>query len=299
MVTSVTPAAGTSGATVTINGAGFLYGSSVNFGSTPATSVTYISPYELQANAPTGGGTVDVTVSTAAGTSATSSADQFTYTNSGYVEVASDGGVFNYGSPFYGSQGGKALNTPIVGIAGDPATGGYWEVAADGGVFSFNAPYEGSMGGKHLNAPIVGIAATADGGGYWLVAKDGGVFNFGDAKFYGSRGGQALNAPVVGIAADNATGGYWEVASDGGIFNYNAPFLGGRGGQALNAPVVGIAATASGSGYWLERAGGRGRARLSGGHPPPAARLASSCPARRLPDSGRGPLPLARMGAVL
>ena len=155
------------------------------------------------------------------------------------------------------------------------------------------------MGGKHLNAPIVGIAATADGGGYWLVAKDGGVFNFGDAKFYGSRGGQALNAPVVGIAADNATGGYWEVASDGGIFNYNAPFLGGRGGQALNAPVVGIAATASGSGYWLERAGGRGRARLSGGHPPPAARLASSCPARRLPDSGRGPLPLDRMGAVL
>ena len=299
VVTSVTPAAGTSGATVTINGAGFLYGSSVNFGSTPATSVTYISPYELQANAPTGGGTVDVTVSTGAGTSATSSADQFTYTNSGYVEVASDGGVFNYGSPFYGSQGGKALNAPIVGIAGDPATGGYWEVAADGGVFSFNAPYEGSMGGKHLNAPIVGIAATADGGGYWLVAKDGGVFNFGDAKFYGSRGGQALNAPVVGIAADNATGGYWEVASDGGIFNYNAPFLGGRGGQALNAPVVGIAATASGSGYWLERAGGRGRARLSGGHPPPAARLASSCPARRLPDSGRGPLPLDRMGAVL
>ena len=146
VVTSVTPAAGTSGATVTINGAGFLYGSSVNFGSTPATSVTYISPYELQANAPPGGGTVDVTVSTGAGTSATSSADQFTYTNSGYVVVASDGGVFNYGSPFYGSQGGKALNAPIVGIAGDPATGGYWEVAADGGVFSFNAPLRGVHG---------------------------------------------------------------------------------------------------------------------------------------------------------
>src|ERR1700728_2153053 len=44
VVTSLAPAAGTTGATVTINGAGFLYGSSVNFGSTPATSVTYVSP---------------------------------------------------------------------------------------------------------------------------------------------------------------------------------------------------------------------------------------------------------------
>jgi hypothetical protein len=240
VVTTLTPAAGTSGATVTINGAGFLYGSSVDFGSTPATSVTYVSPYELQATAPGGSGVVDVTVTTGAGTSATSSADQFTYTNSGYVLVASDGGVFNYGAPFYGSQGGKALNAPIVGITDDAATGGYWEVAADGGVFGFNAPFMGSMGGRHLNAPIVAMAATADGGGYWLVAKDGGIFAYGDAKFLGSRGGQPLNAPVVGIAADAATGGYWEVAADGGIFNYGAPFLGSRGGQPLNAPIVGV-----------------------------------------------------------
>ena len=254
-VTSVSPASGppAGGTTVTVDGTGFIYGATVDFGSVPATSVTYANPYELTAVAPAGSGTgtVDVTVSTFAGTSATSSADQFTYTNSGYVEVASDGGVFNYGSPFYGSRGGQHLNAPVVGIAGDPATGGYWEVAADGGVFGYNAPFFGSRGGQPLNAPIVGIAATPDGGGYWLVAKDGGVFNYGDAKFYGSRGGQALNAPVVGIAADNATGGYWEVAADGGIFNYNAPFLGSRGGQHLNAPVVGIAASTGGGGYWL------------------------------------------------
>ena len=84
----------------------------------PATSVTYISPYEIQANAPPGGGTVDVTVSTGGGTSATSSADQFTYTNSGYVAVASDGGVFNYGdSNFSGSEGSIVLNKPVVGVA--------------------------------------------------------------------------------------------------------------------------------------------------------------------------------------
>ncbi len=252
-VTSVSPASGApaGGTTVTVDGTGFIHGATVDFGSVPATSVTYANPYKLTAVAPAGTGSVDVTVSTFAGTSATSSADQFTYTNSGYVEVASDGGVFNYGTPFYGSRGGQPLNAPVVGIAADTATGGYWEVASDGGIFNYHAPFLGSMGGQHLNAPIVGIAATADGGGYWLVAKDGGVFAYGDAKFYGSRGGQPLNAPVVGIAADTATGGYWEVASDGGIFNYGAPFRGSRGGQALNAPVVGIASASNGAGYWL------------------------------------------------
>ena len=77
----------------------------------------------------------------------------------GYWEVASDGGIFAFNAPFYGSMGGKPLNKPIVGIAADPLTGGYWEVASDGGIFAFNAPFYGSMGGKPLNKPIVGIAA--------------------------------------------------------------------------------------------------------------------------------------------
>ncbi len=37
----------------------------------------------------------------------------------GYSEVASDGGIFSFGTArFYGSMGGKPLNAPIVGIAG-------------------------------------------------------------------------------------------------------------------------------------------------------------------------------------
>ncbi|MGA3147746.1 MAG: hypothetical protein ABSF33_09740 [Acidimicrobiales bacterium] len=90
---------------------------------------------------------------------------------SGYVEVASDGGVFSFAPPgvpadFYGSMGGRHLNAPIVGITWDPHDGGYIEVASDGGVFSFAPPgvpadFYGSMGGRHLNAPIVGIAWAA------------------------------------------------------------------------------------------------------------------------------------------
>ena len=169
----------------------------------------------------------------------------------GYWMAASDGGIFSYDAPFFGSMGGKHLNAPIVGIAADPKTGGYWEVASDGGLFAFNAPFFGSMGGKPLNKPVVGMVATPDGGGYWEVASDGGVFNFGDAKLYGSMGGKPLNAPVVGIASSQDGAGYYEVASDGGIFNFgDAAFYGSMGGKPLNKPVVGIAGDQATGGYW-------------------------------------------------
>ncbi len=170
VVSSISPTSGPeSGSTqVTISGSNFSGATAVDFGSTPAKSFSVVSSTEVSALSPAGSGTVDVTVTSAAGTSATSSADRFTYTapvtkplvSPGYWEVASDGGVFAFNAPFYGSMGGKALNKPIVGIAADPLTGGYWEVASDGGVFAFNAPFYGSMGGKPLNKPIVGIAAT-------------------------------------------------------------------------------------------------------------------------------------------
>jgi hypothetical protein len=55
----------------------------------------------------------------------------------GYWEVASDGGLFAFNAPFYGSMGGKTLNEPVVGIAFTVDGGGYWEVASDGGLFAF------------------------------------------------------------------------------------------------------------------------------------------------------------------
>jgi hypothetical protein len=169
----------------------------------------------------------------------------------GYWMVASDGGIFAYDAPFFGSMGGKPLNAPIVGITADPQTGGYWEVAKDGGLFAFNAPFFGSMGGKPLNKPIVGMVATPDGGGYWEVASDGGIFSFGDAAFHGSMGGKPLNAPVVGIASSQDGQGYLEVASDGGIFAFgDAQFFGSMGGKPINKPVVGITGDQATGGYW-------------------------------------------------
>jgi len=177
----------------------------------------------------------------------------------GYDLVASDGGIFSFGStPFCGSTGGITLNAPVVGMARAPDSGGYWLAAADGGVFAFGgAQFYGSMGGKPLNEPIVGIAATPDGQGYWLVAADGGIFSFGNAQFYGSTGGMQLNKPIVGMAATADGRGYRLVAADGGIFDFgDAQFFGSMGGQPLNRPIVGMADDVATGGYWEVAADG-------------------------------------------
>jgi hypothetical protein len=79
----------------------------------------------------------------------------------GYWMVASDGGIFNYGtSAFEGSAGGDILNEPIVGMVPTYNGAGYWLVASDGGIFNYgNAGFAGSAGNLHLNEPIVGITA--------------------------------------------------------------------------------------------------------------------------------------------
>ena len=172
---------------------------------------------------------------------------------SGYWEVASDGGIFNFGSAkFAGSTGSINLNKPIVGMARTSTGGGYWLVATDGGIFAFgDAKFKGSTGSIHLNKPIVGMAPTPDGQGYWLVASDGGIFAF-NAPFLGSTGSINLNKPIVGMVATPDGQGYWMVATDGGIFSFgSAKFFGSTGATHLNQPIVGMATTPDGQGYWL------------------------------------------------
>jgi len=204
-VSSITASPATPGSTATIHGTGFTSATTVDFGSVAATTVVDTSPFTLTAKVPAGTGTVTVTATTFAGTSAASSAGQFTYATpppaamNGYYEVASDGGIFSFTAPFHGSMGGKALNKPIVGMATTTTGKGYYEVASDGGIFAFTAPFHGSMGGKALNAPIVGMAVDPATGGYYEVASDGGIFAF-TAPFHGSMGGKALNKPIVAMA---------------------------------------------------------------------------------------------------
>ena len=65
---------------MTITGTSFTGATAVDFGTTPATNFTVVNDTTITADSPAGTGTVDVTVTTPVGTSATSPADQFTYT---------------------------------------------------------------------------------------------------------------------------------------------------------------------------------------------------------------------------
>ncbi len=82
IVTGISPNSGPApgGTLVTITGTGFTGATAVDFGTTPATDVTVVSPTTITADSPAGTGTVDVTVRTPGGTSAISTADDFTYT---------------------------------------------------------------------------------------------------------------------------------------------------------------------------------------------------------------------------
>ncbi|WP_441259775.1 IPT/TIG domain-containing protein [Bradyrhizobium sp. 521_C7_N1_3] len=81
-VTSVAPNAGstTGGTSVTITGTALSGATAVKFGTTNATSFTVNSATSITAVSPAGAGTVDITVMTPGGTSATSASDQFSYT---------------------------------------------------------------------------------------------------------------------------------------------------------------------------------------------------------------------------
>ena len=177
-------------------------------------------------------------------------------TQSNFWLATPSGGLYTFGTPFFGSPGGP-LNRPVVGITTTSDRRGYWLVASDGGVFTYgDAGFFGSTGNLVLNRPIVGLAPNPDTAGYWLVASDGGVFTFGDATFYGSTGNLVLNQPIVSMAATPDGHGYWLVASDGGVFTFgDAGFFGSSAGSPGD-PVQRIVPTRSGGGYWIVQQNG-------------------------------------------
>ena len=83
IVTSISPSLGSSagGGAVTITGTNLTGATAVQFGSNAATSFAVNSATQIAATAPAGAGTVDITVTTPGGTSATSAADHFSYTS--------------------------------------------------------------------------------------------------------------------------------------------------------------------------------------------------------------------------
>ena len=125
MVSSISPATGPTGGgtSVTLTGANFTGATAVRFGATAATSFTVNSATSITVTAPAGpAGTVDVTVTSAAGTSATSAADQYTYVASPTVT-----GLLPSSGPLAGGttvtiMGANLTNVTAVHFGSAPAT---------------------------------------------------------------------------------------------------------------------------------------------------------------------------------
>jgi sugar lactone lactonase YvrE len=267
-VTSISPSTGyTNGSTtVTINGAQYAPGSQVFFGSTPATSVTWVSPYVLTAVAPPGTGTVDVTVTDFAGTSTTSGADQLTYVSPpspplpGTPTLSGGSIVF----PWSAVTGATSYTVTVYlnGVAQSPVTGltGLSYTLSSplaGATYYFTVAAVTSLGSTGNSANSSTVATPPSASGYWTVAGDGGVFSFGP-NFYGSTGNLRLNQPVFAITSTSDGKGYWFVARDGGVFTYGDGVFHGSvpalGVHVTN--IVGMAADTATGGYWLVGADG-------------------------------------------
>jgi hypothetical protein len=121
-VTGISPGSGPlpGGTTITITGTGLTGATRVSFGSTAAPSFVVTSDTQIVAIVPAaaGIGTVDVTVTTPAGTTPTSAADQYTYTYpfTGFLPPVDDPPVLN--------QVNRGQNIPMqFSIGGDLGLG--------------------------------------------------------------------------------------------------------------------------------------------------------------------------------
>src|SRR5262249_42229645 len=114
IVTAVSPIGGelAGGTLVTISGTNLSSATSVNFGSVSVPSTSFISDTSnsITLDSPAeSAGTVDVTVTTGGGTSATSSVDHFTF---------SDGPIFPSISPVSANYGAAPTTVPLNAIDG-------------------------------------------------------------------------------------------------------------------------------------------------------------------------------------
>lgn len=127
VVTTVSPAGGTigGGTTVTLTGSGFSNATSVKFGSLSATSFVVNSPTQITAVSPAStAGSVDITVTTAGGTSTISAADQFTYSvrQTGTINAASGGGSIT--AQITSGSAGCSIDLPNTIAFTPPSYGG-------------------------------------------------------------------------------------------------------------------------------------------------------------------------------
>ena len=239
-VTRVSPAAGpmAGGVEVEIDGSGFVSGSTtVSFGGTAAGMVYFVNSGVLDAYSPArAAGVVDITVTTANGTSSTSSADQFTYNppvwtvvntlDNGQGNLTTQTGDLRFcliNAMMAGNGPGLTINFAIPGQGVQTIT-----VSGTLPAITQALTINGySQGGGSSSGPLVQINGNEDAAG-GLEVNAGGVTIEGLA-IYGFEGvGVTLNNPA-GSAGDVLSGCYvgTDAAGDSGVGNWTGVLVEG------------------------------------------------------------------------
>jgi alpha-tubulin suppressor-like RCC1 family protein len=164
-VSAVTPASGPidGGGAVSISGANFAGVTEVRFGSLAARSFTVDSEGSIAATPPPGHGEVDVTVTTPAGTSATSQADEYSYQPQRDIVLAWGGGVLGDGA-----LSESLLPVEVLGAqASQLAAGGDFGLALSpaGSVSAWGADKSGQLGDGGSASATAPLEVCAVGAG--------------------------------------------------------------------------------------------------------------------------------------
>jgi hypothetical protein len=171
-VSSVSPNQGVAfgGTSVTITGTNYGGPSTrVLFGSTYATHVVRVNSTTITANSPAGSGTVDVTVLTLGGQSATSSADEFTYLAPPvYTGIDPSTGPLSGGTAV--TITGENFSSPAtVTFNGVPATN---VVVVDSGTITADTPPQ-PAGTRQTNVRVTTDGGTSQLGGPQFTYQPG------------------------------------------------------------------------------------------------------------------------------
>jgi Big-like domain-containing protein/autotransporter-like protein/IPT/TIG domain-containing protein len=166
-VTSVSPNAGPPGTIVTVTGTNFIGTTALKFGTTAAASFTVNSATSITATSPAGTGTVDVTVTTPGGTSATGSADQFSFMVATTTAIASSLNPSSFGQAvtFSAKVTGSSPTGAVTFLDGGAVIG---TVTLGGGTAAFTTSSL-AIGSHSISAKYAGDGNNASSASAVLV----------------------------------------------------------------------------------------------------------------------------------
>jgi hypothetical protein len=258
-VTSVSPTSGAQipSGSVTIRGANLTSGGVqpiVDFGTVASVGSMTYGASQITTTIPpaVNPGTVNITVTTPAGTSKVSANDEYAYTGSGTAAspAMTSANHTTFAAGTTGMFDVTTTGTPGVSSVTDSAFSGCIPSALPA---SITLNYTGGT-----TATLAGTPQPGDGGIFTVCLTAGNgigpvatqVFTLTvDAPAIPPAPAPPAPTPVTPTTPQH---GYWLVGSDGGIFTFGAAqFYGSTGSLHLQRPVVGITPTGNRGGYWL------------------------------------------------